>query len=58
MRKKIWNRCIYCGRFIGLKEFKDNKISTDFIPDTPFTYETIEHYHNDCYIKNSSNKPF
>jgi len=46
--KRIWNRCIYCGQFIGLDEFQGGEVETDFTPDTYFTYETIEHYHKKC----------
>ncbi len=47
-KRKIWNRCIYCGRFIGLGEFMRGEVETDFTPDTHFTYEKIEHYHKKC----------
>ena len=46
---KFWNRCDYCGRFIGLKEFADNIAQRYLLtPDTAFTAETYETYHVKC----------
>ena len=46
-----WNRCQYCGKFIGYKDFDDDKVITDFTPDTIYTAEKIEHYHLRCAKK-------
>jgi len=45
-----WNRCAYCGKFISFKEFNNDKIKTDYTPDTAFTCEEIVHYHKECAV--------
>lgn len=46
---KHWNRCDYCGRFIGLKEFANHTAETFLVtPDTEFTAETYETFHIKC----------
>ena len=45
----MWNRCDYCGQFIGLKAFADNTADRKLLtPDTAFTAETYETYHEKC----------
>jgi hypothetical protein len=45
----MWNRCDYCGQFIGLKEFADESADRLMVtPDTAFTAETYETFHNAC----------
>lgn len=51
--KKKWNRCDYCGRFIGLKEFAEGTAkrtcyytqSSSWEPETEERYDT---YHIAC----------
>lgn len=40
--------CIYCGRFIGHKEFDSNAVSFHFTPDSEFTTESIDYFHVVC----------
>lgn len=46
---EIWNKCDYCGRFIGLDEFSDKPADRILVsPDTEFTVETYETFHMEC----------
>ena len=49
MKKKNYlTKCSVCGKFIGYYEFEEDKILTEFTPDTHFTVESIEHIHKKC----------
>lgn len=41
-------KCSHCGKFIGFREFEEDKIIINFIPDTEFTIEKIEYSHKKC----------
>ena len=46
----IWNRCDYCGRFIGLKEFDEGNARRFMSqPDNHFGPEKYMTYHVYCY---------
>ena len=54
-RKKIWNRCEFCGRFIGLSDFINNVAKVVNI--TPLSdYSRVEDsvYHVKCEKKNKN----
>lgn len=49
IKSKIWNRCDYCGKFIGFKEFQNGKSERKMvIPESELTIETYETYHIKC----------
>ena len=45
---KIWNRCDYCGKFIGLDEFTDGTAVRRLLHDYEEMWATE---HNECAIK-------
>lgn len=45
-------RCIYCGRFIGNKEWAADEADSEFVqPDSVFGPEIIEYWHKRCHNK-------
>lgn len=50
-----WNRCDYCGRFISIKEFMDNKAHRYMSsPETDFSVEEYRTYHLACEEANNA----
>jgi hypothetical protein len=48
---------MYCGRFIGHKEFDGKQVNYHYIPDTHFTGESIDWYHVSCRKKDIERTP-
>lgn len=47
--RDIWNRCDYCGRFIGLNEFDAGTAVRHLLtPDSHRSVETYETFHMQC----------
>ena len=48
----IWNKCDFCGRFIGIEEFVNLTAERHVVtPDTAFTAEEYETFHVMCVRK-------
>lgn len=44
-----WNRCTYCGRFIGFKEFEaEDAMGLQVTPDSEVSVETFCYFHLAC----------
>lgn len=56
--EKYWNRCDYCGKFIGYEDFHyglaDRFLTT---PDTAFSSETYKTFHVKCKNRNAPECP-
>ena len=50
-----WNQCVYCGRYIGYKDFDNNMVVSEFIPDTIYSREKTENMHMKCWEKLNEN---
>jgi hypothetical protein len=46
MKKEIWNKCDYCGKFISIEDFDTGKASRKFTPDSHYSVESFE---NKCF---------
>ncbi len=44
-------RCEICGKFVSYKDINNDKVRVDFTPDTQFTDEKYEFFHNKCETK-------
>ena len=55
MKKEYWNRCIYCGKFIGYSDFDDGKAeSAAFITEVgsfDWPSDECKHYHKKCNLE-------
>jgi len=43
-------RCSICGRYISYSEIDDGKITIKDTPDSEFTVEQTEMFHNNCEV--------
>ena len=48
MEREVWNRCGICGRFFSYLDIERGKITSDFTPDSAYTYEKTEFFHKKC----------
>jgi len=55
----MWNRCDCCGRFIGLKEFKDGRAVRNLLtPDSHYSVEEYETVHIACDAEQAATRIF
>ena len=54
MNHEGWNRCNFCGKYIGIKDFLDKKASRIILDEIGFltTIQTHKCYHIKCKEKN------
>ncbi len=48
VKKREFNRCSYCGRFISIKEIENDEARCEYTPDSDRSRETIEWWHVRC----------
>lgn len=51
-KDKHWNKCMFCGKFINIGDFDNDKATRTCVSvDTEFSVEEYETYHNKCKEK-------
>jgi len=44
-------KCIICGKFISYDDIDKRKVGLRYTPDSEFTIEKTEMWHNSCEVK-------
>jgi hypothetical protein len=60
MKRYVWNKCDYCGKFIGIQDMIDGKAERYMVtPDSEYSVETWDTHHRSCKLLAEStwNKP-
>jgi len=52
MKTEPWNKCDWCGKFIGLEDLVDGLATREMVtPDSHHTQETFENKCKDCHYR-------